>query len=215
MRGKEDEPGIRRAAVQYDVASRIIDLCTYDVTNNPLRCGELFDAILTDPPYGVRAGAKRLGRKNTDKRILKRRPEQEIAESKALTQYLPPTQPYELSSLVFDLVRYARYLLKPGGRLVFFLPTVTEEYTEVDVFTMLCKGMEVIANSVQDFGSWGRRLITIRKTTSEKYPSPFELPVNDEGSDRTDERQSGHIPAHRDFREKYFRGFKKEEPDED
>lgn len=76
----------------------------------------------------------------------------------SLLQYLPPTQPYELSSLVFDLVRYARYVLKPGGRLVFFLPTVTEEYTEVDVFTMLCEGMEVIANSVQDFGSWGRRV---------------------------------------------------------
>lgn len=76
----------------------------------------------------------------------------------SLLQYLPPTQPYELSSLVFDLVRYARYVLKPGGRLVFFLPTVTEEYTEVDVFAMLCEGMEVIANSVQDFGSWGRRV---------------------------------------------------------
>jgi len=52
----------------------------------------------------------------------------------------------------------ARYLLKPGGRLVFFLPTVTEEYEEVDIHTMLCEGMEVIANSLQDFGSWGRRV---------------------------------------------------------
>ncbi|KAH8994734.1 hypothetical protein EDB86DRAFT_3064674 [Lactarius hatsudake] len=29
----------------------------------PWRCGGLFDMIITDPPYGVRAGAKRLGRK--------------------------------------------------------------------------------------------------------------------------------------------------------
>ena len=78
-------------------------------------------------------------------------------------QYIPPTQPYELSSLISDLVRYARFMLKPGGRLVFFLPTVTDEYTEVDVYTMLCDGMEVIANSVQDFGSWGRR-VSLRKS---------------------------------------------------
>ncbi len=94
------------AAKQYGVASRIIDLCTFDVTRNPLRCGDLFDAIVTDPPCacclpdvmmigflltlrarvynliyvadfakdGVRAGAKRLGRKDTDRdrRIQKR-----------------------------------------------------------------------------------------------------------------------------------------------
>lgn len=56
----DDEPGIRRAAVQYGVESRIVDLCTYDVTKNPLRCGELFDAILTDPP--CKFGNKILGR---------------------------------------------------------------------------------------------------------------------------------------------------------
>jgi len=73
-------PGIIRAASQYGVVSRIMDLCTFDVTNNPWRIGGLFDAIVTDPPCnviimrlkrcdlycsadGVRAGAKRLGRK--------------------------------------------------------------------------------------------------------------------------------------------------------
>lgn len=51
----------------------------------------------------------------------------------------------------------ARYMLKPRGRLVFFLPTVTEEYEEVDIQAMMCEGMEVVANSLQNFGSWGRR----------------------------------------------------------
>lgn len=72
--------------------------------------------------------------------------------------YIPATKPYELSELVNDLVLLARYLLKPGGRLVFFLPTVTEEYQEVDIDDMICDGMEVIANSLQDFGTWGRRV---------------------------------------------------------
>lgn len=132
---------------------------------------------------GVRAGAKRLGRKETDNRAHKRNPELERLRTKAcvlpfsqirpirqsylnphmnfisrLLDYIPPMKPYELSNLVYDLVRLSRYLLKPNGRLVFFLPTATDEYEDVDVNNMLCDGMEVIANSLQDFGSWGRRV---------------------------------------------------------
>lgn len=73
-------------------------------------------------------------------------------------QYVPPTKPYELSALAADLVILARYLLKPGGRLVFFLPTVIDEYKELDLDSVLCDGMQVIANSLQDFGAWGRRV---------------------------------------------------------
>lgn len=43
-------PGIMRAAAQYGISQNIMDLCTFDVTKNPWRCGELFDAIITDPP---------------------------------------------------------------------------------------------------------------------------------------------------------------------
>lgn len=47
-------PGIMRAAKQYGVSESILDLCTFDVTKNPWRCGELFDAIITDPPCEFR-----------------------------------------------------------------------------------------------------------------------------------------------------------------
>ena len=67
-------------------------------------------------------------------------------------------KPYELSELARDLVILARYMLKPRGRLVFFLPTVTEEYEELDIDSMICDGMELVANSLQNFGSWGRRV---------------------------------------------------------
>ncbi|KAJ3549722.1 hypothetical protein NM688_g5150 [Phlebia brevispora] len=201
MRGKDKVPGIIRAASQYGVAGRVMDLCTFDVTRNPWRCGELFDAIITDPPYGVRAGAKRLGRKKPTGH-----PIQPHMENRPDDQpYIPPMKPYELSALAVDLVLFARYMLRPGGRLVFFLPTVTDEYTDVDVETMLCPGMEVVANSLQDFGSWGRRLITIRKVTSEKFPPPSFDPAA-----RLAEQQSSYVPAHKDFRQKYFQGFKKD-----
>lgn len=136
--------------------------------------------------------------------------------------YVPPTKPYELSELARDLVVLARYMLKPRGRLVFFLPTVTEEYEELDIQAMLCDGMELVANSLQNFGSWGRRvgisslyvrrgglltplqLITIRKTTTEVYPPPTFDPAH-----AVTEHVDMHVPAHKDFREKYFQGFKK------
>ncbi|KAJ7262228.1 tRNA guanosine-2'-O-methyltransferase [Mycena haematopus] len=199
MRGKDGQPpGVLRAAKQYGVADRIVDLCTFDVTRNPWRCGNLFDAIVTDPPYGVRAGAKRLGRKK------ELSDEKKMANIEHHTQqpYIPPTKPYELSLLAADLVVLARYLLKPDGRLVFFLPTVNEQYEEVDIKCMLCEGMVLVANSLQDFGSWGRRLVTIRKTTHEPYPPP---------SFKEEHNAIGHIPAHKDFREHYFRGFKKDQ----
>ncbi len=73
--------------------------------------------------------------------------------------YVPPFRPYELSNLTLDLIHFARWILVPKGRLVFFLPTVTEEWDEVDI--PLVEGMREIkdgAGSVQDFGKWGRRV---------------------------------------------------------
>jgi len=194
------------------VAQRIVDLCTFDVTRNPWRCGELFDAIITDPPYGVRAGAKRLGRKNRRPKAEDESRSRPFQPSERLDDqpYIPPTKPYELSALASDLVLLARYMLKPGGRLVFFLPTVTEEYAELDLQTLLCEGMEVIANSLQDFGSWGRRLITIRKTTTKR----FLPPTFDTDGREPEASELAHVPAHKDFRQKYFEGFKKGKLDE-
>ncbi|KAJ7072373.1 tRNA guanosine-2'-O-methyltransferase [Mycena amicta] len=189
--GKDDPPGVLKAAKQYGVADRIVDLCTFDVTRNPWRCGNLFDAIVTDPPYGVRAGAKRLGRKKalSETKQAANIEHQQSARNR-LEPYIPPTKPYELSALAIDLVLLARYLLKPNG--------TTRNYEEVDIQSMLCEGMSLVANSLQDFGSWGRRLVTIRKDTEELFAPPTFV----------EQAPAGHVPAHKDFREHYFRGFK-------
>ncbi|KAF8513155.1 tRNA guanosine-2'-O-methyltransferase [Hysterangium stoloniferum] len=197
MRGKENSPGILRSATQYGFAERILDLVTFDVTRNPWRCGGFFDAIITDPPYGVRAGAKRLGRKPG---VPLR---DSVTAMKDPLSYVPPTHPYELSTLAADLVLLSRYLLKPGGRLVFFLPTVTDEYAEVDIPQL--EGMAVISNSLENFGAWGRRLITMVKSESIDREPP-DLRVRSEDID------DKHVPAHKDFREKYFAGFSNNVP---
>ena len=64
-----------------------------------------------------------------------------------------------MTNLTLDLILLARYLLVPRGRLVFFLPTVTEEWDELDL--PIVEGMRELKwgeGSVQDFGKWGRRV---------------------------------------------------------
>lgn len=149
LRGKGTN--ISSSAVQYGVLPRIIDTPSFDLTQHPFRCGELFDAIITDPPYGVRAGAKRLGRKEGDRAVEPtvvpgREGEgfhhQSVRASGVgvgirlevarltmfvcgcrFPDYVPPSVPWEMTEVINNLITYSLYLLKPGGRLVFFLPT--------------------------------------------------------------------------------------------
>lgn len=79
LRGKDalGVPGVRLSATQYGLEGLLLDTAVFDMTQSPWRApfrqgAGLFDAIVTDrtlrlthiAPYGVRAGAKRLGRRN-------------------------------------------------------------------------------------------------------------------------------------------------------
>jgi hypothetical protein len=77
-----------------------------------------------------------------------------------------------MTDLVYDLVMFARYMLVPGGRLVFFLPTVTEDWDDLDVPTI--EGMEEIkfcSGSSQDFGRWSRRVRTAPCSAERQEPA--------------------------------------------
>lgn len=225
MRGKENisdansKTGIVKSATQYGVRDHILDTVVFDMTQNPWRKDLLFpidddvdtklhagkrptgivDGIVADPPYGVRAGAKRLG---------KRDPEKQRTEpfwmpdglgldkgcwSHERSDYIPPTRPYHLEDLVNDLLDYAYSLLCDGGRLVFWLPSMIdpeedEEHTDenskytkssaaiersvsIDLPQHRRKAgqgrMRMIHYSLQDFGRWGRWLITMEKVSPE------------------------------------------------
>ncbi|GHJ88048.1 hypothetical protein NliqN6_4450 [Naganishia liquefaciens] len=228
MRGKDKSgPGVFRAAQQYGIRDKMLDCLTFDVTRNPWRRGELLDAIITDPPYGVRAGAKRLGRKVGRKKL--------ITEPVMLPNgvwsheapgYIPASKPYEMVDLVNDLVMFARYMLVPGGRLVFFLPTFTEEWDPVDLPTI--EGMREISfgqGSAQEFNKWSRRLITMEKYSvrdangeEKKWDAPNFVPLDvefeemgleDDDRGERDEapRRVAKVPGHANFRERYVTGF--------
>jgi hypothetical protein len=70
---------------------------------------EVFDAVVTDPPYGVRAGARK-----SVHLPYKPRPHGR--------DHFPHTDPYTLGECLLDLLDSAARLLRVGGRLVYFLP---------------------------------------------------------------------------------------------
>lgn len=70
---------------------------------------EVFDSVLADPPYGVRAGAKKSVYKD-----FVWRPEGR--------EHFPSTAPYALGECLLDLLEMAARRLRRGGRLVYFLP---------------------------------------------------------------------------------------------
>ena len=52
--------------------------------------------------------------------------------------------------------------------------------------------------------------------TKETFPSPFDTSQESDVDDEQGQSNEGsHIPAHKDFREKYFKGFRKNEDGSD
>ncbi|KAJ1402284.1 tRNA guanosine-2-O-methyltransferase, TRM11 [Sesbania bispinosa] len=121
---------------------------------------EVFDAIICDPPYGVRAG----GRKSGGRKLLKGAVEPYIVPDDKRTDHIPSTASYCLVECVHDLLDLAAKMLVMGGRLVFFYPVLREEYfTEIHFPEHPC--FKLISSSEQILSSrYSRVLLTMVKT---------------------------------------------------
>lgn len=107
----------------YALEGHLLDALVFDIRQHPWRTDSApirsiqFDAILTDPPYGVRAGAKKIGTRSP----------YPISASAGLTAEeralrYPKTIAYEMEELAEDLHGFAVRFLRPGGRLVYWYP---------------------------------------------------------------------------------------------
>ena len=111
--------GVQSNIEQYQLEKYVLDCVVCDVAHHPWRDIAWLDAIVTDPPYGIRAGAKKIGMTDDCG------PRQPVDEN-TVTR-MPNTVNYCMVEVINDLVNFAAKFLKVGGRLVFWLPTVTEE----------------------------------------------------------------------------------------
>lgn len=107
----------------YGLEGHLLDALVFDIRQHPWRADASssrsmqFDTILTDPPYGVRAGAKKIGTRSP----------YPISASAGLTAEeralrYPKTIAYEMEELAEDLHKFAAHFLRPGGHLVYWYP---------------------------------------------------------------------------------------------
>lgn len=103
-----------------------------------------------------------------------------------------------MSEVVADLLMFAVKNLVHGGRLVYWLPTVTEDYTIDDLPTHPC--MELVSNCEQAFGQWSRRLITMEKVKDWDGEATLGPPTGNMNKSTTAPKRQGHFG----FRDRYF-----------
>ena len=70
------------------------------------------DAIVTDPPYGIRAKSKKVG-------VKKEEDKKEVTDRE---NYITQTNEYAGDQILVDLIKFAEDNLVDHGKLVFLLP---------------------------------------------------------------------------------------------
>ncbi|XP_011146251.1 tRNA (guanine(10)-N2)-methyltransferase homolog [Harpegnathos saltator] len=172
---REKDENIAANMFQYGTSSCYIDVVVADFSYPLWRSGLQIDAIITDPPYGIREATERIG-------TMKINP---IIEEHQATSHIPSKIDYGLNQIYKDLLCFSAKHLKYNGRLVCWYPLFRDQYVEDQLPAHPC--LELVANSEQILSNYtSRRLLTYKKL---KEP------------EATDESVNMNLV---DFREKYF-----------
>ncbi|XP_006626081.1 tRNA (guanine(10)-N2)-methyltransferase homolog isoform X1 [Lepisosteus oculatus] len=184
------DENIRANLRQYGAEKSYVDVLVSDASKNVWRTGSLFDAIITDPPYGIRESTRKTG---SQKEMIKP-PEDFNGES-----HVPVSMAYHLSDIFTDLLNFAAKHLVINGRLVYWLPVYRPEYKEEIIPQHPC--LKLISNCEQTLSSHtSRRLVTMEKLKE------FE---DADGLAHLLHARFNPYQGHNSFREKYFSGLKK------
>eukprot|EP01064_Diplonema_japonicum_P014211 TRINITY_DN21771_c0_g1_i1.p1 TRINITY_DN21771_c0_g1~~TRINITY_DN21771_c0_g1_i1.p1 ORF type:complete len:528 (+),score=109.54 TRINITY_DN21771_c0_g1_i1:74-1657(+) len=161
------ENGIQSNCKQYNFQP--MEILRLDVSQacwNPSKV-EIFEAIISDPPYGRRESRKKIDeeRQDTlDKYVGGLSAEEKKARLEGLAKrYIPPPKvDYAMPNLLTDLVDKAAKLLTVGGRLVYWHPTTTS-YTQSELPKNPC--LQIVGDIEQSVTiRLKRHLITMEKT---------------------------------------------------
>lgn len=105
---------------QYGTSDLYLGGVTADLTNSPVLGSRILDAIVCDPPYGVREGLKVLGH-------VKERLKYEVILDNGIAahlqaDYVPPKKPYSFVRMLDDILDFSAVRLVDGGRLCMWMP---------------------------------------------------------------------------------------------
>ncbi|RZR81066.1 hypothetical protein BHM03_00007213 [Ensete ventricosum] len=137
----------------------LVGILTHRNSENELTF-QVFDAIICDPPYGVRAG----GRKSGGRKLLRGTVGPYTVPEEKRLDHIPSTAPYSLAECMHDLLDLSAKMLVMGGRLVFFFPVVREDgltnaqFPEHPCFTLIASCEQILSLR------YSRYLLTMVKT---------------------------------------------------
>jgi len=114
----------------------------------------LYDAIICDPPYGIRAGARKSGSRRET--VVAVKPENRH-------DHVAQTKPYPVQDVMADLMNVAAQTLVMGGRLVYIIPSFANDFDAAnDLPQHPC--LEMVHVCFQPLGTdLGRRMVAMRK----------------------------------------------------
>ena len=183
---RQKDETIRHSLEEYGKATFYVDAIVADAANPPWRQNskELYDAIITDPPYGIREACSRLGSKSGEAVALDLAPGQ---------IHYPEQKAYHLDDVFKDLLTFAVRTLVVGGRLVYWLPVHRNDYTP-DVVP-IHPSLKLLYNCEQVLnGHSSRRLIVMEKLPSTAHNFANQASIS-----------SNVYSGHNSFRDKYFK----------
>jgi len=165
IRGKNGS-SIQSNIQQYGLKGHVLDVLVFDITCHPFVYTDkgVFDAIITDPPYGVRAGAKKIASRSSL--------QYEVNDPMCPTY--PRTDPYPTEQVIYDLVEFSSRYLVLGGRLVYWQPSPTKD-PDLTIPEHPC--MKLIEALEQPLSGWSRWLIVMEKVQHTSGSSE-EAPTN-------------------------------------
>ncbi|RWW84888.1 hypothetical protein BHE74_00006483 [Ensete ventricosum] len=148
-----------RLYINLVTGQRLVGMLTHRNSENELTF-QVFDAIICDPPYGVRAG----GRKSGGRKLLRGTVGPYTVPEEKRLDHIPSTAPYSLAECMHDLLDLSAKMLVMGGRLVFFFPVVREDgltnaqFPEHPCFTLIASCEQILSLR------YSRYLLTMVKT---------------------------------------------------
>ena len=188
IRGKEGR-SVKGNFEQYGTAALYLGGFVADMTNSPLQRhggGRWLDAILCDPPYGVREGLKVLGSTKVALQEVVLLADGTPAHLSA--HYVPPKKPYSFIRMLDDILAFSAGVLVDRGRLCMWMPVAGEPEDRSGQGEIDARGeeyaiprhpaLELVSECTQHFNKWSRRLLTYRRLRDDHVDSDELLLYN-------------------------------------
>ena len=182
MKKRAVDESMRSNFEQYGLQDRYLDVLVSDSSKPVWSRRGVLDAVIADPPYGIREKIEKVGTTKVDL----------VIPAELVDKHIPQKIDYEMSDVFSDLLDFGADYLVEGGRLVYWLPINREDYSE-DKLPKHPR-LRLDANCEQVLSSHtSRRLIVMTKLT--------EAEVEASGADSDSGANAENLP---DFREKFY-----------